>query len=303
MTEARAAAGTTRAGLVAIVGRPNVGKSTWLNAVLGQKLAITTPKPQTTRFRLLGVKTRGSVQAVYIDTPGLQPHPRRRLNKAMNREALRALVGVDVIVLMIAALEWTPADAHAARLAREAGVPVLLAVNKVDRVKDKRALLPFLERVAREIDCAEVVPISARRGTNLDALERCVTRHLKPGPFLFPADALTDRSERFLAAEIVREKLMLRLGAELPYSVSVITDEMVEDEDLTRVSVTIWVEKRSQRGIVIGAGGRVLKDVGMQARRDIELLLGRRVHLTTWVKVKEHWADDPRALAQLGLDA
>ncbi|MCC7412812.1 MAG: GTPase Era [Gammaproteobacteria bacterium] len=288
--------------MVAIVGRPNVGKSTLLNEILGQKLSITSRRPQTTRHRLLGVKTRGTAQAVYIDTPGLQTRPRRGLNRSMNREVARALADVDVALFVIEAPSWTPADTFVARQLAGMRAPVVLVANKIDRVADKRRLLPFLKDVSEHGDFAEIFPVSALRAVNVEELERTIERFLPAGPWLFADDVLTDRSERFLVAELVREKLIRLLGEELPYSVSVITDEFAEHDDGVRIAVTIWVEKRSQRGIVVGGGGAMLKRVGTEARRDIEALLGHHVYLATWVKVKENWADDATALARLGYD-
>ncbi len=291
-----------RCAIIAIVGRPNVGKSTLLNTLIGQKLSITSPRPQTTRLRLTGVLTEGEAQFVFVDTPGLQARPRRGLNRSMNQEALRAFDGVDAVLMVVEALRWTEEDAEVARQAAGGGAPVVLAVNKSDKVDDKAKLLPYLEQVSRAAAFEEIIPLSAWKGTNLDALRTVLARHLKPGPFLFPADAVTDRTERFLAAEIVREKLMRHLGKELPYSVSVIVEEFSALPGSTRIAVTIWVEKSSQKAIVIGARGAMLKRIGSEARQDLQTLLGGRVHLETWVKVKERWADDARALAQLGFD-
>lgn len=292
----------TRCAIIAIVGRPNVGKSTLLNTLVGQKLSITSPRPQTTRLRLSGVLTQGDAQFVFVDTPGLQARPRRGLNRSMNQEALRAFDGVDAVLMVVEALRWTEEDAAVARQAAGSGVPVVLGVNKTDKIDDKTLLLPYLEQVAAAVAFEEIIPLSAWKGTNLDALRTVLARYLKPGPFLFPADAVTDRTERFLAAEIVREKLMRHLGKELPYSVSVIVEEFSAVPGSTRINVTIWVEKASQKAIVIGAGGAMLKRIGSEARQDLQAMLGGRVHLETWVKVKERWADDARALAQLGFD-
>jgi len=293
----------TACGMFAIVGRANVGKSTLLNALVGHKLSITSRKPQTTRYRLLGVRTEGARQFVYVDTPGLQLRPRRGLNRSMNREVIRALADVDAAVLVTEALVWSAADEHVLRQLRAAGATLIVAVNKIDRIKDKPRLLPFLERLSAAAPGAPIVPLSARTGDGLEPLQRCLGAHLRPGPLLFPDDAVTDRSERFLVAEIVREKLIRRLGDELPYSISVITEQFVERRQHTRIAVAIWVEKRSQKPVVIGRDGQVLKEIGIMARRDMETLLGRPVHLDTWVKVREHWADDARALLQLGFEA
>jgi len=292
----------TRCGLVAIVGRANVGKSTYLNAALGQKLSITSRKPQTTRHRLLGIKNTPDAQLIFIDTPGFQIKPRRRLNRSMNREAHRAIDDVDVIVLMVEAQRWNAEDQGVCRRVAQARAPVLLAVNKVDRVSRKEDLLPYLDSVSKHAAFAEIVPVSAQERVNLDRLEACIVERLPPGPRLFPEDQLTDANDRFLCSEIIREKLMRQLGEELPYSVCVVIEQLVEEKSLLRIAATIWVEKASQKGIVIGAGGKALKTIATDARHELETFFGKRVHLETWVKVQERWADDAKALQQLGLD-
>ncbi len=293
--------GIGRCGLCAIVGRPNVGKSTLLNRVLGQKLSITSRKPQTTRYAILGIKTSGDDQVVYIDTPGLRGAEGRALNRALCRAACRAIDEVHVLVFLIEALLWTEADQYVFTRLRDQRRPVVLAVNKVDRVGDKRLLLPFLDQVGGLMDFAEVIPISSAKGDNIVALEEAVVRLLPEGTPLYPDDQLTDRSQRFFAAELIREKLLRTLGAEVPHRLSVVIDEFECAPDLDRICATIWVERSGQKRIVIGQGGAGLKRVGEEARLDMERMFGRKVFLRTWVKVKEHWSDDVRALQRLGL--
>jgi GTP-binding protein Era len=294
-------AGTT-CGFFALVGRANVGKSTLLNAIVGQKLAITSPKPQTTRWRTLGVRTQGRCQLVFVDTPGWQQRPRRILQQTMNREVKHAVAGVDALVVLIEALRWTAADEHVARFAADTPAPLVVVVSKIDRVSDKRALLPFLGELGPRFPGAEIVPVSARNRDNLEVLEICLARYAKPGAFAFEAQTVTERSERFLAAELIREKLVRRLGAELPYSIGVLIERYAETAEHVAIDAIIWVEKDSQKAIVIGRGGEALKQIGTLARADLQRMLGRAVSLQTWVKVKQGWADDIAALAQLGFE-
>jgi GTP-binding protein Era len=289
-----------RCGYVAIVGRPNVGKSTLLNRLLGQKISITSRKPQTTRHRILGIRTDAAAQVIYLDTPGLHRGAGRAMNRFMNRVAFGAIQDVDVVVFLVEALRWTEEDGFVLRRLKGAGLPVVLAVNKVDRVAEKPRLLPYLAQVAGYFDFVAVIPVSATQGDNLEQLEREVLVHLPQAPAMFPEDQLTDRTERFLAAEIIREKLMCKLGDEVPYRLSVEVDRFAEEQDLTRIDAVIWVERKGQKAIVIGQAGRTLKAVGSEARHDLEELLGRKVFLRTWVKVKEGWSDDERALRQMG---
>ncbi len=290
-------------GVVAIVGRPNVGKSTLLNHMLGQKLSITSRRPQTTRYHLLGVLTRDANQIVFVDTPGLQLRPGKRLNRAMNREVETVLPGVDLALFVVEALRWTPADENVLRLLRRSDLPVVLVINKVDRVKQREQLLPWIEERTAEFDYCEIVPLSARRRKDAGQLVQVLLQHLPEGAPIYPEEQLTDRSERFLAAEIVREKLMRLLGEELPYSVGVSIESFREQGSAIHIDAVIWVERGGQKPIIIGRQGRVLKKIGIQARRDMERLFGRRVMLHTWVKVKERWTEDERALKQLGFDA
>ena len=289
-----------RCGFVAIVGRPNVGKSTLLNRLLGQKISITSKRPQTTRHRILGIKTGKRAQLLYVDTPGLHATAGRAINRFMNRAADSAIHEVDVIVLVVEALRWSAADEHVLARCKNVEAPVVLAVNKVDTIGDKARLLPYLAEVSRRGKFAEVIPISARKGDNLAVLEERLIGLLPEEEPAFPEEQITDRSERFMAAEIVREKLMRRLGKEVPYRLTVEVEQFEERENMVLVDAVIWVERAGQKAIVIGKGGGVLKAVGESARRDLEELLGRQVFLQTWVKVKEGWSDDERALRRMG---
>jgi len=291
---------STRAGHAALLGRPNVGKSTLLNRLIGQKVSITAPKPQTTRHVILGIQTLPEAQIVYVDTPGLHRRGRRALNRYLNRAAASVLGYVDAVVFLIEALRWTEEDQEVLRRLEDYSGPVVLAVNKVDRVADKPRLLPFLQEMAGRRRFAEIVPLTALKGDNVAALERVIVGLLPAGEFLFPEDQITTISERFLAAELVREKLTRLLREELPYALTVEIERFVEEGRLARIHAVIWVERESQKGIVIGEGGATLREVGRQAREELERLLDRRVYLETWVKVREGWSDDERALRSLG---
>jgi len=289
-----------RAGYVALLGRPNVGKSTLLNRLIGQKLSITAPKPQTTRHVILGIKTLSEAQIVYVDTPGLHRQARRAMNRYLNRAAASVLAYVDVVIFLIEALRWTEEDQDVlTRLAEFAG-PVILAVNKVDRIGDKSRLLPFLAARARERDFTAVVPLAGLTGDNVAALEQLISGLLPVGDFLFPEDQITTASERFLAAELIREKLTRLLREELPYALTVEIERFIEEGRLLRIGAIIWVERETQKGIVIGQNGATLREVGRQSRQAMEQLFDRKVFLETWVKVREGWSDDEQALRSLG---
>ena len=290
----------TRAGQVALLGRPNVGKSTLLNALLGQKLGITSPKPQTTRHNLLGIKTLERVQIVYVDTPGLHTGGRRALNRYMNRVAIRALEQVDVAVLLVEALRWTAEDDAVLVHLKDFSGPVIAVVNKIDRLVNRAELLPFLEVLARRRNFAHIVPLSALKHDNLDALERAIAELLPQAPFPYDEDELTTASQRFLAAELIREKLFRRLRDEVPYALTVEIERFEETPTLDRIHAVIWVERPGQKAIVIGEQGRTLREIGRQARLDMEALFGRKVYLQTWVKVRSDQSDDERTLARLG---
>jgi GTP-binding protein Era len=292
----------TRAGYVALLGRPNVGKSTLLNRLLGQKISITAPKPQTTRHTILGIKTLSDTQIVFIDTPGLHLHARRAMNRYMNRAASGVLSYVDLVIFMVEALRWTREDTGVLQRLAEYSGPVILAINKVDQVTDKRQLLPYLRALGHKREVAEVIPVSALKKDNLDVLERSIITRLPKSPFFFSEDKVTTASQRFLAAELIREKLTRHLRQELPYALTVEIENFETEGNLIRIDAVIWVERRGQKGIIIGEKGAVLKAVGRQAREDMEKLLDARVHLQTWVKVREGWSDDERALRSFGYD-
>lgn len=292
----------TVCGYVAIVGRPNVGKSTLLNHILGEKLSITSRKPQTTRHRLLGVKTVGDVQTIYVDTPGIHLEETHLLNKFMNKEARRALLDVDVIIFVIEGLKWNAEDQLVFDLVIKAKCPIILAINKIDTLLEKSALLPYCESLALKFKFSEIIPLSATRIMNIDALERAVAHYLPKSPHYFPEAQITDKTPRFRMAEIIREKLVRSLGEELPYSTTVEIEMYKSDksEKVPLISAIIWVEREGQKPIVIGKNGERLKEIGIRSRKDIEQFVGRQVHLKLWVKVRGGWSDDERALKSLG---
>lgn len=291
---------TVKCGYVAVVGRPNVGKSTLINRVLGQKLNITSRKPQTTRHNLLGIKTEENTQAIYVDTPGMHKSQKKAINRAMNRSAESVVHDVDVIVFVVDKVKWTEEDAHVLDRLQYATCPVILAINKVDQIEDKGSLLPFIDELSTKRKFDAVIPVSALHGMELDRLESEIHAYLPEEEFFYDEDQLTDKSERFLVAEIVREKLMRQLGNELPYAVTVEVESFKEDISIIEIDALILVERDSQKSIVIGKQGKRLKSVGAEARKDIELLLDKKVMLRLWVKVKRGWSDDDRALRSLG---
>jgi GTP-binding protein Era len=292
-----------RSGFVALAGRPNVGKSTLLNALIGQKLSIVTPRPQTTRHRLIGLLQLPQAQIAFIDTPGLHHGPRRALNRSMNRTAAAAVGEADAVLLVVEALKWTDEDELALERIRAVRHATLAVVNKVDRVRPRERLLPFLQQLAGRHNFVEIVPISATRGENLDTLRKLIVAQLPRGEALFPRDQLTDRSMNFRIAELIREKLTMELVEELPYGVAVEVEQIQTEEDGRQaIAAVIWVDRAGQKPIVIGAAGARLKRVGRAARLELNRLFGERFHLTLWVKVREDWADDARALRQLGME-
>ncbi|RIA31753.1 GTP-binding protein Era [Ectopseudomonas oleovorans] len=290
----------TRCGYVAIVGRPNVGKSTLLNHILGQKLAITSRKPQTTRHNMLGIKTEGEIQAVYVDTPGLHKNNEKALNRYMNRSASTALKDVDVVVFVVDRMRWTDEDQLVLEKVQHVKCPILLAVNKSDRLEDKSELLPHLNWLAEQLPQAEIVPISALQGQNLDTLEKLVGERLPESEHFYPEDQITDRSSRFLAAELIREKIMRQLGAELPYQITVEIEEFKQEGRILHIHGLILVERDGQKKIIIGDKGERIKRIGQDARKDMETMFDSKVMLNLWVKVKGGWSDDERALRSLG---
>lgn len=289
-----------RCGYVAIVGRPNVGKSTLLNHLLGQKLSITSRKPQTTRHTLLGIKTEGHYQLIFVDTPGIHTNQEKAINRVMNRSAMSAMTDVDAVVFVVDRLEWSSADEYVARQVKNCGAPVIVAVNKVDLIEDKSELLPHLQFVTEQVGACEVVPLSALRQTNLDLLEEQLVALLPLNRHFFPEDQITDRTERFLAAELVREKITRQLGAELPYQITVEIENFSRDERIIHIDALILVERDGQKKIIIGEKGERIKKIGQQARQDMELMFDQKVMLKTWVKVRSGWSDDERALRSLG---
>jgi GTPase len=291
-----------RSGFAALVGRPNVGKSTLLNALVGHKLSIVTPRPQTTRHRIRGVLTSVGAQIAFVDTPGLHQHASRALNRAMNRTATAALEDADVVVLVVEAARWTSEDELAlARIARSQR-PVIAAVNKIDRVRPRERLLPYLAELAARHAFLAIVPVSALRSDNIDDLRETIAAHLPCSPPLFPDGELTDRGVNFRIAEIIREKLTLELNQEVPYGIAVEVERLTEEDHQLVVDAAIWVDRAGQKPIVIGARGERLKRVGRAARLALNEMLGRRLHLNLWVRVRENWADNARALKELGVE-
>ena len=290
-----------RSGNIAIVGRPNVGKSTLLNRILGQKISITSRKPQTTRYKVLGVRTEGATEMIFIDTPGWQRHPRRQLNRMMNRQVAQALMDIDAIVMVVDARSWTDDDVTIAKHIGQHDCPRILALNKHDKVHPKENLLLIIEEVRQLDTFSDFVPVCARNGNNVGELIVCIQGILPVRPRVFPDDQITVQSERFMCSEFIREKLIRFLGDELPYAVSVVIDRFEDTPAVTHIDATIWVERNGQKAIVIGKQGQQLKLISSSARKDIEQLLQRPVYMQTWVKVKENWADDLGALQSLGL--
>ena len=291
-----------RCGFAAIVGRPNVGKSTLLNALLGRKISIVSPKPQTTRHRILGIMTRPEVQVIFVDTPGLHAGARRAMNRHMNRAALVSLQDADVNVFVVEALRWTDEDQRVLDELLKQDRPIIAVLNKADKVFPKERLLPFIEELGRRASFAEIVPLSALKRSNIEQLPTTIARYLPESPPHFPENQVTDRSDEFQAAEIVREKLTLRLRQELPYGLTVVLEQFKEEEGRLLINAVIWVERSGQKAIVIGNGGEQLKEVGRAARLEMVELFKRPVHLELWVKVKENWSDNEMALRQLGYE-
>lgn len=290
----------TKSGFVAIIGRPNVGKSTLLNCILEQKISITSRKPQTTRHQILGIYTEGDTQIVFVDTPGIHSGQKKAINRYMNKAAISAIEGVDVVLWLVQGDRWTAQDEQILKALADVKAPVVLAVNKVDLFKDKDLLLPHLSQLAGKYSFAEIIPVSAKNGDNVPRLVESITQLLPFSLLLFPEDQVTDRSEQFLAAEIIREKLFRALGEELPYSCTVGIEAYEETDQLVIIHALIWVESPGQKGIVIGKGGARLREIGKDARMDIQQMLGKKVHLETWVKVKSGWTDDERAMKTMG---
>lgn len=289
----------SRCGYIAIVGRPNVGKSTLLNCLIGQKISITTAKPQTTRNQILGIKTIDNSQAIFIDTPGIHKAEKRAMNRYMNRLANSVMIDADVVVFVVEALRWKDDDDVVLERLKQTNAPVILAINKVDLIKDKSKLLPFIETIEQKFKFAHIIPFSAKRTDNVEPLEKLIFSMLPEGPHLFPDEQVTDRNERFQAAEIIREKLIQATEQEIPYSTTVEVESFKIENKVVHISAVIWVERDGQKAIVIGKNGEMLKKIGTKARKDLEKLFGQKVFLRLWVKVKSDWTDDERVLQQL----
>lgn len=292
---------TFKTGFLAIVGRPNVGKSTLNNRLVGAKVSITSKKAQTTRHRIHGILTTEDSQFIFVDTPGFQTKHKNALNRLMNRSVTQTLVDVDVVLFVIEAGRWGPGEQEIVRML-PADHPVILVINKVDKLEDKDVLLPFIQKVSAEYPFRDIVPISAEKGLAVDQLLKAASAYLPEAEPMFGPDDITDRSERFLAAELIREKLFRNLGEELPYGIAVEIEKYETEGNLRRIHAAIIVDKAAHKGIVIGKSGELLKRISTDARKDMENLFGGKVWLETWVKVKSGWADDERALKSLGYD-
>ena len=291
---------TTHCGYVAIIGRPNVGKSTLLNHLLKQKISITSRKPQTTRHRILGISSDNACQCIFVDTPGLHAQNGKALNRIMNDTVISVIKDVDAILFVVERLTWNETDQLVLEALSKTAVPVLLLINKVDQLEDKERLLPHIDSLAKKRVFAEIIPVSALGGHNLDTVAQLVKKYLPLGPFLFPSDQITDRSSRFLAAELIREKVTRQLGDELPYEVTVEIEKFTQEGAVLHIHGLILVDRRGQKKIIVGKEGERLKSIGSEAREDMELAFQTKVMLNLWVKVKAGWADDERALQSLG---
>jgi GTP-binding protein Era len=292
-----------KTGYIAVVGRPNVGKSTLLNRILGEKLSITSRKPQTTRHRVLGIKTQDNVQFVYVDTPGLHEKLPRKINKYMNKAAISAIFDVDLILFVVDSLHFNEGDEWVVKQLEKAESPVILVINKLDEITDKDALLPHVAKLNEQYGFSHVLPVSAKSGQGVDKLEALITEMLpETEAFFFPADAKTDRDDRFMASEIIREKLIRALGQELPYETHVVIERMQKQDKITHIDAIIFVARDSQKAIIIGQKGERLKAIGSRARLDLEKLLNTKIMLKLWVKVKDKWSDTDRLLQKFGYD-
>jgi GTP-binding protein Era len=293
---------TTYCGYIALVGRPNVGKSTLLNRILQHKLSITSRKPQTTRHSILGICTEGDYQFVYVDTPGIHQGSKKTMNRMMNKTAISVLRDVDIVAFLVDGTHWKDEDEYVLQLIKNIDVPCFLLVNKVDKIVDKATLLPWLEAMSQRHNFAGIIPISAKTGIQVDTLQTRLRERLPEGPHLFDADQFTDRSTRFLCAELLREKIFRLCGQELPYATTVEIESYKEEEDVIRIHALILVEKEGHKRMVIGNKGSKLKEMATTARIDMEKLLGKKVFLQCYCKVKSGWSDDERLLKQLGYD-
>lgn len=289
-----------KSGFVALIGRPNVGKSTLMNHMLGQKISITSRKPQTTRHRIIGIHTNQQGQIIFMDTPGMHNSEKKALNRYLNKTADTSLLGVDVVVWLLDGLSWQPYDEIIFSKLHRAGLPVVLVVNKIDKIKDKKGVLDFFSDAQKKYPFSEIIPVSALKQTNLDQLETLLFQLLPENDPIYPEDQITDRPERFLVGEIIREKLTRRLGDELPYALTVEIERYEELPAITKIYALIWVERSTQKNIVIGKQGEMLKKIGMDARKDIQTLIDQKVFLKLWVKVKKGWSNNEKALQHLG---
>ena len=289
-----------RSGYAVLLGRPNVGKSTLLNRLLGQKLVITSHKPQTTRHRILGIRSQDDGQIVFVDTPGIHDRGGRAMSHYLNRTAHTALHDVDLVVFVVQALAWTAEDERVLQAISSAGVPVIAVVNKVDLVEPKEALLPFIEELSKRHAFAEVIPVSARQGDNAEVLAKAVLERLPEGEPVFPDDQVSDRSERFFAAELIREQLIRRYHRELPYAVTVEIERFEEEDGRYNIGAVVWVEREGQRKILLGKGGQAMKETATAARKAMNEFFQTRVHLEVWIKVKKSWSSDEASLVKLG---
>lgn len=293
---------TSYCGYIALVGRPNVGKSTLLNRLLGQKLSITSRKPQTTRHSILGVQTEGEYQLVYVDTPGIHQGSKKAMNRLMNKTATHVLHDVDIIVFVVDGTHWTDEDEYVLSLIQKTSIPCILVCNKVDKIRDKDLLLPWLDAMRQRHTFNSIIPLSAKTGAQIEALQTQLKSLLPEGHHFFPEDQFTDRSTKFLCAELLREKIFRQCGQELPYATSVDIESYVDEGDLVRIHALIWVDKESHKRMVIGEKGAKLKAMASDARLDMEHLLGKKVFLKCWCKVKSGWSDDVRVLKQMGYE-
>lgn len=291
----------THCGYVAIIGRPNVGKSTLLNCLIGQKISITSPKPQTTRTPILGIKTIDNAQAVYVDTPGMHKAEKRTMNRYMNRLAQAMMLDADVIVFMVEALRFKEEDKLILQKLKDVKAPVILVINKVDLIKDKSQLLPFIDQLQADYSFKDVVPLSAKKTKDIHHLEEIIFKLLPLNPLFFSEDQLTDKGDRFQAAELIREKLIKQTAEELPYSTAVMIDSFEDKENIIHINAIIWVEREGQKPIVIGKDGERLKKIGTLARKDLERLFNKKIFLRLWVKVKSNWSDNEQLLQNLGV--
>jgi GTP-binding protein Era len=290
----------TFSGFIAIVGRPNVGKSTLLNSFLGSHLSITSPKPQTTRQQIQGIITHDNTQLIFVDTPGLHRDSKKKLNQYMNQAASKALIDVDVVLFLVEVLKFTDEDESVLNKLKSVNAPVILVINKVDTVKDKEKILPYILKLQALFNFAQVIPISAEKGLQCDVLKNQIIQYIPEGPFYYPVESKTNRSPGFHVSEMIREQVMLQLGDELPYATTVSVDTWEDQPKIVKIGATIWAERDSQKAIIIGDNGDRIKRIGTIARRSIESFVGKQVFLELWVKVKENWSDDNKSLEHLG---